>query len=307
MSHTQAPRRRRRILHVGFLAALPFLAPVLLMYGMFVISPMISSIVLSFFDWSGYEGAPRTFVGLDNYIRVFTADPVFWQAFFNTVQWVLLSMIIPVALGLAMALALNRPIFGRNVFRSVFYIPGVVAAIAVANMWRWIYNPNLGVGASLGKALGLPWLADIQWLGNPNLALYSVFVAFVWQIAGTNMVLFIAGLQGVSQEQTEAARVDGANARQVFWNVTLPALRPALVIVIVTTVIHSIKLFDLIVGMTGGGPAQRTQVLALWSYTQSFLNSDYGVGNAIATILLFVTLIVVVPYILWTARSTKEN
>lgn len=299
--------RRTPLLRAGFLAALPFLAPVLLMYGLFVISPMVSAVVLSFFDWTGYSGASKTFVGLDNYVRVFTADPVFWQALLNTVQWIVLSVIVPVGLALVMALALNRPLFGRNVFRAVFYIPGVIAAIAVANMWRWIYNPTLGVGASLGKALGLPWLEDIQWLGDPNLALYSVFIAFVWQIAGTNMVLFLAGLQGVNQEHIEAARMDGANSRQVFWNVTLPALRPALVVVIVTTIIHSIKLFDLIVGMTGGGPAQRTQVLALWSYTQSFLNSDYGVGNAISTILLVVTLVVVVPYILWTARSAKEN
>ncbi|MEU6646858.1 sugar ABC transporter permease [Saccharomonospora sp. NPDC046836] len=245
--------------------------------------------------------------GTDNYVRLFTADTVFWRAFGNTLIWVFLSMIVPVGVGLLLALALNRPLFGRNVFRSVFYIPGVIASIAVANVWRWMYNPTLGVTASLGDMLGIPWLNDIAWLGNPDLALYSIFAAFVWQIVGTNMVLFLAGLQGVSQDHIEAAQVDGANRFQVFRNVTLPALRPALVVVVVTTVIHSIKLFDLVVGMTGGGPAQRTQVLALWSYTQSLVNGDYGAGNAISTVLLVLTLVVVVPYILWNARQLRQS
>jgi raffinose/stachyose/melibiose transport system permease protein len=152
-----------------------------------------------------------------------------------------------------------------------------------------------------------PWLAEIQWLCDRNLALYSIFAAFVWQIAGTNMVLFLAGLQSVVPEHVEAAKLDGANAWQVFRNVTLPALRPVTVVVVVLTIINSIKVFDLIVGMTGGGPAQSTQVLALWSYTQSFGNHEYGMGNAIATVLLLITLVIVVPYMIWTAKQEKES
>jgi raffinose/stachyose/melibiose transport system permease protein len=246
------------------------------------------------------------FVGFENYVRIFTQDPVFWTAFRNTLIWVVLSLVIPLTISLLLAVALNRPLFGRNVFRSMFYIPGVLASIAVANMWRWIYNPNYGIGASLGKAFGLPWLSDIQWLGNQDIALYSVFVAFIWQSVGTNMVLFLAGLQAVQKEHLEAAKIDGANAWQVFRNVTLPALRPMTVVVTVLTFIGSIKVFDLVVGMTGGGPAQQTQVLALWSYQQSLGNHQYGMGNAIATVLLIVTLIIVVPYLIWTARQEDK-
>ncbi|GAA2998608.1 carbohydrate ABC transporter permease [Microbacterium aurantiacum] len=300
-------RRAKKVAHVGFIAALPFLAPALAFYLLFVVGPMVESVRLSFFEWSGFQGAPQVFVGLRNYVRIFTQDPVFWTALTNTVIWVILSLLIPVALGLVLAIALNRPLFGRNTFRSLFYIPGVLAPIAIANMWRWMYNPNFGVGVTLAEMFNLPWLAEIQWLGDRNLALYSIFAAFVWQIAGTNMVLFLAGLQSVVPEHVEAARLDGANAWQVFRHVMLPALRPVTVVVVVLTIINSIKVFDLIVGMTGGGPAQSTQVLALWSYTQSFANNQYGLGNAIATVLLVITLIIVVPYMVWTARQEKNS
>ncbi|GMA29838.1 carbohydrate ABC transporter permease [Arenivirga flava] len=317
MTATAAPARRAhpspvrkraaRVTRTGFVAALPFLAPALAAYAVFVVGPMVESIRLSFFEWSGFQGAPQEFVGIRNYVRIFTQDPVFWTAFSNTLVWVVLSLFIPLGLGLVMALALNRPLFGRNAFRSIFYIPGVLAPIAIANMWRWMYNPNYGVGQTLADLLNAPWLGEIQWLGDKNLALYSIFAAFVWQIAGTNMVLFLAGLQGVTPEHIEAAKLDGANAWQVFRNVTWPALRPTTVVVLVLTIINSIKVFDLIVGMTGGGPAQQTQVLALWSFQQSFGNHEYGMGNAIATVLLVVTLVIVVPYMVWTARQEKNS
>ncbi|WP_084606023.1 carbohydrate ABC transporter permease [Agreia bicolorata] len=307
-SRTSRPRRRlARFGSTGFIAALPFLAPALVAYLVFVVAPALESVRLSFFEWSGFQGAPQVFVGLQNYVRIFTHDPVFWTALSNTVIWVILSLVIPVGLGLVMALALNRKIFGRNLFRSVFYIPGVLAPIAIANMWRWMYNPNYGIGVNLAQLFNLPWLADVQWLGDKNLALYSIFAAFVWQIAGTNMVLFLAGLQGVSPDHVEAAKLDGANRWQVFRNVVMPSLRPTTVVVVVLTIINSIKVFDLIVGMTGGGPAQQTQVLALWSFQQSFNNHEYGSGNAIATVLLVITLIIVVPYMVWTAKQEKNS
>lgn len=298
------PRRSRR--RSRFMTALPFLAPALVAYIIFVIGPMIETVRLSFFEWTGFVGAPQVFVGFDNYVRIFTQDPVFWTAFRNTLIWIVLSLIVPLTLSLLLALALNRPLFGRNLFRSAFYIPGVLASIAVANMWRWIYNPNYGIGASIGNALGMPWLAEVQWLGDQNLALYSVFIAFVWQSVGTNMVLFLAGLQSVQKDHIDAARIDGANGWQVFRNVTLPALRPTMVIVFVLTFIGAIKVFDLVVGMTGGGPAQMTQVLALWSYQQSLTNHAYGPGSAIATVLLVVTLAVVLPYLAWTGRQEEK-
>ncbi|WP_245413301.1 carbohydrate ABC transporter permease [Arthrobacter celericrescens] len=310
-----APRSRphqkknlvQRIGKGGFIASLPFLAPALAAYVVFVIAPMISAVRLSLYQWSGYNTDPQVFVGFKNYVRLFTQDPVFWTSVQNTVIWVVLSIIIPTSLGLVMALALNQPLVGRNLFRSVFYIPGVLAPIAVANMWRWMYNPNYGVFSEISKTLHIGDGSGVTFLSDPKVAIYAVFAAFVWQIAGLNMVLFLAGLQGVSKELVESARLDGANNWQVFRNVTLPALRPTVVIVMVLTIVHSIKVFDLIVGMTGGGPAQSSQVLALWSYTQSFLNHDFGLGNAVATVLLVVTLILVVPYLIWSTKGADDH
>ena len=297
----------QRIGRGGFVASLPFLAPALAAYVVFVIGPMVSAVRLSLYEWSGFNTDPQVFVGFKNYVRLFTQDPVFWTAVQNTIVWVILSILIPTTLGLVMALALNRPLLGRNLFRSVFYIPGVLAPIAVANMWRWMYNPNYGVFSEISKTLHIGDGSGVTFLSDPKVAIYAVFAAFVWQVAGLNMVLFLAGLQSVSKELVESARLDGASNWNVFKHVTLPALRPTVVVVLVLTIVHSIKVFDLIVGMTGGGPAQSSQVLALWSYTQSFLNHDFGLGNAVATVLLVVTLILVIPYLIWSTKGADER
>ena len=292
-------QRRRR---GPFVQALPYLLPAGLLYLWFLVYPMLDAVRLSFFAWSGFRTEAPTYVGLENYVRLFTADPVFWTAFRNSVLWVGLSVLVPMTLSLLLALALNRRMLGRNLFRSVFYLPAVFASITVAAMWRWIYNQTLGVVNNVLRGLGLEGWTQ-QWLGDPRIALYSVFVAAIWQGVGFNMVLFLAGLQQVPQELVDAARVDGARGAQVFRHVTLPALRPTSVVVIILTIINSLKVFDLIVGMTGGGPAQSTQVLALWSWTQSFQNHNFGQGGAVATVLLAISMCLVVPYLAWALRG----
>lgn len=296
------PAVRRSRKHRPFLTALPYLVPAVLLYGYFVVYPMLDSVRLSFFEWSGFRTEEPRWVGFDNYVRMFTNDPVFWRALQNSVIWVVLSLLVPMVLGLLLALGLNRQMVGRNLMRSIFYIPSVFASITVAAMWRWIYNPTLGLVNQILEQIGLGHWAQ-TWLGDPKIAIYSVFVASVWQAVGFPMILFLAGLQTVPTELVEAARLDGANAWQVFRNVTMPALRPTTVVVVILTIINSLKVFDLIVGMTGGGPAQSTQVLALWSYTQSFTNHSFGAGGAVATVLLVLSLCLVVPYMAWSMKG----
>ncbi len=285
-----------------WLRALPYLAPAALLYAVFLIYPMLDSVRISFYSWTGYATEAARFVGVQNYIRLFTVDTVFWTAFTNSLIWVVLSLAVPMMLSLLLALGLNRGLVGRNVFRSVFYLPAVFASITVAAMWRWIYAPSIGAVDQALKIVGLGSWSQ-QWLGDPNIALYSVFVAAIWQGIGFNMVLFLAGLQQVPQELIEASQIDGANAWQRFLAVTMPALRPTTVVVVILTIINSLKVFDLIVGMTGGGPAQATQVLALWSYTQSFSNHNFGLGGATATVLLVISLALVVPYLAWSMKG----
>ncbi|MBE6481926.1 MAG: sugar ABC transporter permease [Actinomyces ruminicola] len=284
------------------LRSLPYLAPAVLLYSIFLLYPMVDSVRLSFFSWSGYATAPQEFVGLKNYRYLLTQDTVFWTALRNSMIWVVLSVAIPMVLSLLMALALNQRIWGRNAFRSIFYIPSVFASITVAAIWRWIYNPTMGVINQAFEAIGLGSLAH-EWLGDPRTALYSIFVASVWQGVGFNMVLFLAGLQSVPAELVDAAKVDGAGRWQVFRNVTWPALRPTTIVVVILTIINSLKVYDLVVGMTGGGPAQSSQVLALWSYQQSFSNHNFGAGGAVATVLLILSLCLVVPYLAWSMKG----
>jgi raffinose/stachyose/melibiose transport system permease protein len=300
--HVRRRRRRGRDLA----AAAPFLLPAVLLYGTFIVYPMVDAIRLSFFDWDGFRTTPKVWVGLDNYRRIFRDDPVFWTAFRNSVKWLILSLLVPTVMGLGLALLLNRRLRGRNPFRTIFYLPAVLAPIAVAAMWKWIYDPNFGVLNRVLELVGVDAVGR-AWLGDPDTALYATFVASVWTVVGLNMVLFLAGLQNIPRELTEAARIDGANTTQVFRHVTLPGLRPAIVIVIVLTIINSLKAFELIVGTTGGGPAQQTQVLALWSYAQSFSNHDFGAGNAVATVLLALTLVVVFPYLGWSMRQSRSS
>ena len=293
---------RRGPAHHRFRLAAPYLIPAVVLYGWFLLYPMLDAVRLSFFSWSGFRTEQPAWVGFDNYVRLFTQDAVFWTSLRNSVIWVVLSLLVPTVIALLLALGLNRKKIGRNLMRAIFYIPAEFASITVAAMWRWIYNPTLGFVNQLLTAVGLgEWTQS--WLGDPQFALGSIFVANIWQAVGFSMVLFLAGLQTVPVELIEASKLDGANAWQRFRAVTLPALRPTTVVVVILTIINSLKVFDLVVGMTGGGPAQSTQVLALWSYTQSFTNHQFGMGGAVATVLLIVTLALVIPYMAWSMKE----
>ncbi|ANL44742.1 carbohydrate ABC transporter permease [Rhizobium phaseoli] len=293
----------RQSTHDPRMQAAILLVPALAIYAVFALYPMLDVVILSFQKWNGLD-ANRQFVDMANYSAIFTRDPVFWVAFRNTVIWTLMSLIFPPLVGLLLALSLNQKIFGRNGLRAIFYLPVIIAPIAVATMWKWMYDPFFGLFAQLLTSWGMQgWIKD--WLGNKDIALYSVFVAYLWQTVGFSMVLFLAGLQNVSQTLVEAARIDGAGRWAVFKHVTLPALRPTITIVLVLSVISSLKAFDIVYGLTGGGPAQSTQMLALWAFTQAMQIFDFGRGAAISVVLLLITMAVVIPYLRWTQRHEE--
>ena len=172
---------------------LVLLAPALLVYCLFAVYPMLDVVALSVMKWNGLT-ATKQFVGLDNYVQVFTQDPVFWQAVRNTILWTVMSVIFPPAIGFALALALNQNILGRSPLRALFYMPVIIAPIAVATMWRWMYDPFFGLFNAVLTSMGLQALIQ-DWLGDRNVALYAMFIAYVWQTVGFSLVLFLAGLQ----------------------------------------------------------------------------------------------------------------
>lgn len=285
--------------------ALILLVPALAIYAVFALYPMLNVVVLSFQKWNGLDPV-RQWVGLSNYNAIFTLDPVFWVAFRNTIIWTLMSLIFPPMVGLLLALSLNQKIFGRNSLRAIFYLPVIIAPIAVATMWKWMYDPFFGLFSQLLTNWGLQdWILD--WLGDRDIALYSVFIAYLWQTVGFSMVLFLAGLQNVSQSLIEAARIDGAGRWAIFKHVTLPALKPTLTVVLVLSIISSLKAFDIVYGLTGGGPAQSTQMLALWAFTQAMQIFDFGRGAAISVVLLLITIAVVIPYLRWTQKNEEAD
>jgi raffinose/stachyose/melibiose transport system permease protein len=276
------------------------LAPALLIYALFALYPLVDVFVLSFQRWNGLAPA-REFVGLDNYRFILNDDPVFWQALRNTVIWTVLAVLVPPVIGFFLAVALNQNLPGRTALRAIFYLPVVIAPIAVATMWKWMYDPFFGLFNGVLNALGLSALV-VDWLGDRQIALYSIFVGYIWQHVGFSMILFLAGLQGVQLTLIEAARIDGASRAQVFRHVTLPAMRTSITIVLVLSLIQSLRAFDIVYGMTLGGPAQSTQMLALWAYTQSMQIHDFGRGSAVAVVLLLMTIVIVIPYMVWRSR-----
>ena len=291
--------------HDSRVQAVILLAPAMLIYVIFALYPMLNVVVLSFQKWNGLD-PQRPFVGLANYQYIFTQDPVFWVAFRNTVIWTIMCVIFPPMVGLLLALSLNQKLFARNTFRAIFYLPVIIAPIAVATMWKCMYDPFFGLFTEILTSIGLQdWIQD--WLGDKDIALYSVFIAYLWQSVGFSMVLFLAGLQNVSQTLVEAARIDGAGRWNIFRYVTLPALRTTLTIVLVLSVISSLKAFDIVYGLTGGGPAQSTQMLALWAFTQAMQIFDFGRGAAISVVLLLITIVVVIPYLRWTQKHEEAE
>jgi len=283
------------------LQGVALLAPAMLIYVGFALYPMIDTFVLSFQHWNGLT-PQRAFAGLDNYRFIFQNDPVFWLALRNTVIWTMLSVLIPPLIGFGLALALNQAVPGRSGLRAIFYLPVILAPIAVATMWKWMYDPFFGLFGQILTAMGM---ASPDWLGDRNIALYAIFAAYTWEHVGFSMVLFLAGLQGVSQTLIEAARIDGAGRYRVFRHVTLPAMKTSITIVLVLSLIQSLRAFDIVYGMTLGGPGQSTQMLALWAFTQSMQIHDFGRGSAVAVVLLLVTMVIVIPYLAWRFKRNE--
>jgi len=280
-----------------------FLLPALVIYLTFLVYPAIYSLYLSLTEWDGLS-PQKKFVGLQNYISLW-GDPVFRLALRNNVIWTVVTLLVPTIGGLALAVALNQPLRGRNLFRAVFYAPGVLPLVAVASIWGWIYNPNFGFINEMLRHIGLGSLAH-GWLADYDTALPATLVTAIWQGIGLPMMFYLAGLQVIPQEQYEAAAIDGANAWQRFWHITLPWLSQTHVIVITLAVISSFRVFDLIYAMTYGGPGQTTQVLATWMYFNTFQYYHAGYGSAIAWVIAGISLLVTIPYIRLMARSQQE-
>jgi raffinose/stachyose/melibiose transport system permease protein len=294
-------RARRRPFRLATLTPYLFLAPALIIYVGFLVYPMLVSLYTSFFDWDGMS-ADMTFVGFKNYVAIFFEDEVARIALVNNIVWTLGCLLVPTSIGLLLALGLNRGLKGTVVLRTLFYAPAVLPLVAVGLIWGWMYNPNFGAINVILKSIGLGQFAG-AWLSGFDTAMPSAFITYAWASVGFPMILYLAGLQSISREYYEAARIDGVSAFQQFRHVTLPGLGESHVIVLSLAVIGGFKVFDLIYTMTYGGPGRVTQVLGTWMYFQAFQYYHAGYGAALAWLIAAIILVIAIPYIRHMSRD----
>lgn len=262
-------------------------------YTIIVIIPLISSFYYSFTNWNGFNPDYK-FVGFANYLKIFQ-DNIFKLSIRNTLIWMVAAFILPVVSGLGIALILHERIRFANFYKSLFYLPICLSLAVIGQVWIWIYQPDWGLINTVLRSIGLDQFA-IAWLANKNTALYSVIIAWSWQQVGLAMVIFLAGLTSIPAELTEAAEIDGASYWKSLRYVVIPLLSPATTVVIALSIINSLKSFDVVYMMTGGGPFHSSDTLAMFMYNESFKKYFMGYGSAIAVVLFLIAMVIISIY-----------
>jgi ABC-type sugar transport system permease subunit len=280
-----------------------FVLPAFALYAVFMIYPFFQSIYLSFTDWNGATTF-KNFVGLENFRKLFD-DSLLWKSLWHNLIWVVIGTIAPLAIGFLLAVLLSSRPKGFTLFRTVFFLPQVLSTVIIGLVWGWIYNPLFGILNKFLDSVGLEsWSRG--WLGDPTWALYAVLVAAIWATVGFVFVIFLAGLQNVSRDLIEAATLDGANGWQRFWDVTVPQMANVVTVVAALLLIGGFSVFDIIFVMTGGGPAQATEVIATYAYSEAFTQNHVGYASTLTLVMTVITLMASVIFIRLRERGGEE-
>lgn len=276
-------RRMRGFIALG-------LAPALLLFSVFVIIPIVWSAYYGFFDWKGIGSAK--FIGFDNFEEVLL-DPVFWKSFKNNMLVVAASVFGQVPIALVLALLLMRNSRLHKFIRSAVFMPMVLSSVVVGIIWSYIYHPEIGILNFLFDKLGLEsWKR--QWLSDPDVSMYSLMVPIVWNYIGPYLIMFMAALQNIPGDMDDAAKIDGAQGARKLFSLTLPMIWDTIKVAVVLCISGSLKAFDLIYVMTGGGPAHSTELLASYMYNNTFAIYRFGYGSAVSTMIILLSLILIV-------------
>lgn len=262
-----------------------FILPQLISLICLGIIPIIIAFVLSFYEWNGFSSP--IFVGLENFKDVFT-DKDTAIAIRNTLLYAVIYVPCSIVLSLGLAMLLNKA-WGKMFYRAVFFLPQIVTSVGIAVVWSWIYQPQFGILNMILKVFGIE---GKEWLRDPSTAMGAVIVMSIWWGLGYNIVLFLAGLQNVPRTYIDAAKIDGANERQVFFNITVPLISPTTLLVTITTMINAFQVFDQMFLLTSGGPAKRTYTMAIHIYQTAFKSYELGKASTAALILFFLVVTV---------------
>ncbi|NJR76895.1 MAG: sugar ABC transporter permease, partial [Scytonema sp. CRU_2_7] len=268
-------------------AAWIFLTPAVIFLSIFILGPIAYLFFLSFTAGS-FTSTGTYWVGLKNYWRLLL-NPDFWQILGNTVYFTVATVLPSLVIPLGLAVLLNRSIALREALRTTYFLPSIVSLVAAGLGFRWLFQTEGPVNALL-NSIGI---SSITWLGDTFWAMPVLILLSIWKQLGFNMVVFLAGLQAIPRSRYEAAELDGADSWQQFWHITLPGLRPTLIFAIVTTVIFTLRSFEQVYVMTGGGPLNSTNLLVYYIYQEAFGQFDFGYAAAAATVLLAITLVLV--------------
>ncbi len=298
------PRRRG----IGWAQRLEIAAlsgPAILMFLGFVIFPVLMAAYYGFYRWKGY-GPPTDFVGLDNYVTILQ-DPAFQEALWHNGLIIVLSIVLQAPVALCLALLLNHRMRGQSIIRVLIFVPYVIAEVIVGTAWSLLLQTDGAVNGVL-RSTGLGWLAE-DWLANPNLAIWTLMLILTWKYIGFAVILFLAGMQNIPEELSEAAAVDGASYWQIQRRITLPLLGPTIRIWAFLSIIGALQLFDLVYIIWGQYVASTagTSTMATYMVTEGRNAGNYGYGNAVAVVLFVISMIIALVYQRFVLRRDTEG
>lgn len=278
-----------------------FILPAFILYFLFFIIPFFQSIAISLTDWNGVN-PDKGFIGLTNYINL-ARDDLMWRSLEHNLIWVIIGTISPIVIGLLLAVLLSeKKTRGRTFFRTIYFMPVMLAPVVVGIIWGWVYNPIYGMLNKILDYIGLGVLSR-GWLGDPKLAIYMVLITAIWSYFGFCLVVLMAGMQNIDIELYDAAKIDGANSFQQFSNVTIPQLKSVLTMIIAYTLIGGLNVFDIVYIMTGGGPANGTELIATYTYKMSFQLNEVGYGAALSMVMTLLSLVASVIFMKYRSKA----
>ncbi|MBB3112820.1 raffinose/stachyose/melibiose transport system permease protein [Paenibacillus phyllosphaerae] len=283
-----------------YLSLLAFTAPALILYAIFLLVPTIGGMYYSFTDWNGLNRS-YDFIGLGNFVEALTDDPDFVNSLWFTLKYVLFMIVLQNAIALVLAVFIESRKKSKGFFRTIFFMPNMISTIISAFMWTFVFTQVLPQIAEKTSMLFL----DQSWIGDPKYSFVSILIVSLWNGVGYMMIIYLAALQGVPQSLKEAAIIDGANAFQTFRSVTMPMITHAITICFFLTLNGAFKVFEVVFGLTGGGPGRSTQVITMNIYEEAFSNNfRYGYASAKSVILFVIILIFTLVQI--TVMKRKE-